>query len=210
MATASGTARELIPDTAGLRALREAAGGCRACELWRRGTQTVFGEGSARARMMLVGEQPGDREDLAGEPFVGPAGRLLDRALEDAGIERGDAYVTNAVKHFKWKAKGKRRIHDKPNEREIVACQPWLDAELEVVQPEIVVAMGATAARSLLGRDFRLTHHRGELVPWDREPLITATMHPSAVLRGPDERRKEAYEALVADLTVAVEAIDGP
>lgn len=209
MSTASGTARELVPGTGGLAALRRAAAGCTACPLWRCGTQTVFGEGAARAPVMLVGEQPGDREDIAGKPFVGPAGRLLDRALDDAGIDRGAAYVTNAVKHFKWKPKGKRRIHDKPNEREIVACSPWLEAEIEVVRPDIVVAMGATASRALLGKGFRLTHHRGELVEWEREPLVTATIHPSAILRGPKERRDEGYRAFVSDLALAARAIDG-
>ena len=209
MSTASGTARELIPDTTSLAALRRAAAGCTACPLWRCGTQTVFGEGRKRAALMLVGEQPGDQEDLAGRPFVGPAGRLLDRALEEAGIAREDAYVTNAVKHFKWKPKGKRRIHDKPNEREIVACSPWLEAELDAIAPEIVVALGATASRSLLGKGFRLTHHRGELVEWDRDPLITATIHPSAVLRGPRERREEGFRGLVSDLAMAARAIDG-
>lgn len=158
---------------------------------------------------MLVGEQPGDREDLAGRPFVGPAGQVLDRALAEAGIDRAAAYGTNAVKHFKWTPRGSRRIHQTLSERDIVACGPWLDAELEVVDPELVVALGATAAKALLGRDFRLTRHRGELVEWDRRPLVSATVHPSSILRVPPERREDAYRALVADLTVAAGALGG-
>jgi uracil-DNA glycosylase len=205
----TGTAADLVPDAADLDALRAAAAGCTACPLWEDATQTVFGEGSRSARVMLVGEQPGDREDLAGRPFVGPAGQVLDRALAEAGIDRGATYVTNAVKHFKWTPKGSRRIHQTPNERELVACGPWLDAELEVVDPELVVALGATAAKALLGRDFRLTRHRGELVEWDRAPLVTATVHPSSILRVPPRHREDAYAGLVADLTVAAGALNG-
>jgi DNA polymerase len=194
------------PQGATLEELTRAASGCTACDLHRRATQTVFGEGAALASLMLVGEQPGDREDLEGRPFVGPAGALLDRALADAGIDRDRAYVTNVVKHFKWKAKGRRRIHDTPDEREVRACRPWLSAEIEAVRPAVVVCLGATAAKALLGRDFRLTRHRGELFPSDAGPLLTATLHPSAVLRGPSERRRELYAGLVEDLRTAAEA----
>jgi uracil-DNA glycosylase len=153
------TAAPLVPSSRSVSALREAAAGCKACELWKRGTQTVFGEGSRTAEILLVGEQPGDKEDLAGKPFVGPAGQLLDSALEEAGIDRRRSYVTNVVKHFKWTGKGKRRIHQKPNAAEVAACRPWLDAELEAVEPKVLVALGATAAQALLGRQFRLTRH---------------------------------------------------
>ena len=184
---------------------RRRAEGCQACELWRNATQTVFGEGRPGAPLMLVGEQPGDREDLAGHPFVGPAGRVLDEALAEAGIEREDAYVTNAVKHFKWTARGKRRIHGKPNRQEVTACRPWLAAELAAVGPEVVVALGATAAQALLGPAFRLTQHRGEdLAGTGIAPHVLATAHPSSVLRVPDPAgRAEARAALVADLAVA-------
>lgn len=203
------TAAELIPRGADIGTLAEVAAGCRACDLWRRGTQTVFGEGLASARLMLVGEQPGDREDLEGRPFVGPAGRLLDRALERAGVDRSEVYVTNAVKHFKWRARGARRIHDTPNERELAACRPWLRAEIEAVRPRVVLALGASAARTLLGRDFRLTRHRGELHPSDAGHLLGATLHPSAILRGPPERREELLAGLVDDLRGASEAAAG-
>ena len=203
------TAEPLIPQGEGLDGVREAAAGCTACHLHELGTQTVFGEGAPHAPLMLVGEQPGDREDLEGRPFVGPAGRLLDRALEDAGIPRDDVYVTNAVKHFKWKAKGRRRIHDTPNEREMAACRPWLRAEIDVVSPQIVVCLGATAAKALLGRDFRLTRHRGEVFESEIGPLLTATLHPSAVLRGPRERRDELYGGLVDDLRSAAARLGG-
>ncbi len=195
---------DLIPDTPTLPNLRDAAAGCRACELWERGTQTVFGEGSAGAEVMLVGEQPGDREDIEGHPFVGPAGRLLDRALDEAGIDRRAVYVTNVVKHFNWEPRGKRRIHKKPNAEHIRACRPWLDAELAAVKPKVVVCLGATAAQAIIGRTFRLTQHRGEVVETDLEPLVTATVHPSSILRAPDDRaRREAMEAFVADLRAA-------
>ena len=190
-----------VPRGASLERLRRAAARCTACELYKRGTQTVFGEGAAHVPMMLVGEQPGDQEDLQGRPFVGPAGRLLDDALEQAGISRERTYVTNAVKHFKWVARGKRRIHEKPNGRERQACYPWLEAEIEIVAPKVVVCLGATAAQSLLGASFRLTQHRGELFPSRRGPKILATIHPSALLRMQDrEERDAAFRAFVADL----------
>jgi uracil-DNA glycosylase len=186
-----------------VKALREAASGCRACPLWRDATQTVFGGGAARAALMLVGEQPGDREDLAGRPFVGPAGRLLDRALEAAGIEPGRTYKTNVVKHFKWTARGKRRIHQRPSKGEIEACRPWLDAELERVRPDVVALLGATAAQALLGAQFRVTRRRGELLEVDFAPIAVATFHPSAVLRARDDaERREGFADLVDDLRV--------
>jgi DNA polymerase len=190
--------------------LREAAQGCRGCELYRRGTQTVFGMGSAPARVMLVGEQPGNDEDLAGLPFVGPAGKLLDKALAEAGIDRRSCYVTNVVKHFKWVAKGKRRIHDKPNAREIAACRPWLSAEIEVVKPRVIVCLGATAAQALLGRSFRVTKERGKLITRSpHEPLVMATVHPSSILRAPDEMtRHRELERFTADLARLHKALD--
>ena len=201
-------APDLIPEHPTLRSLREAAAGCRACELWERGTQTVFGEGSPRAGIMLVGEQPGDREDIEGHPFVGPAGRVLDRALDEAGIDRTDVYVTNAVKHFNWEPRGKRRIHKKPNAEHIRACRPWLEAELAAVKPDILVCLGATAAQAIVGRQFRLTHHRGEFVETALEPMVTATVHPSSILRAPDDNtREEAMAAFVADLRMVAEAV---
>src|SRR3954451_11002135 len=192
-------AAEFLPARITLPALRAAAKGCRGCELWRCGTQTVFGEGAARSRVMLVGEQPGDKEDLAGRPFVGPAGRLLDEALEAAGIDRADAYVTNAVKHFKWEARGKRRIHAKPTWSESMACRPWLEAELAVVKPRVVVCLGATAAQSLLGKQFRVTKQRGEWVDSDLAELVTATIHPSAILRQRDADARHAELARFVD-----------
>ncbi|MBD0329067.1 MAG: UdgX family uracil-DNA binding protein, partial [Thermoleophilia bacterium] len=182
-----------------MASLREAAAGCQACPLWRTGTQTVFGEGAREAEVMLVGEQPGDQEDRMGRPFVGPAGRLLDRALEEAGIDRSLAYVTNVVKHFKWTARGKRRIHAKPNWGEIAACRPWLEAELAVVRPHVLVCLGSTAAQALLGRQFRVTRERGTLVESPLAPHATATVHPSSILRAPDEARDAEYAALVDD-----------
>lgn len=179
--------------------LRQAAAGCQACDLWRTGTQTVFGEGAVGAELMLVGEQPGDKEDLAGRPFVGPAGRVLDQGLEEAGIDRSKVYVTNAVKHFKWKAQGKRRIHQRPDAAEIGACRPWLDAELEAVQPRIVVCLGATAAQSILGRSFRVTKQRGQFVEGLIGPVVTATVHPSSILRAPDEVTRQAEMAAFVD-----------
>jgi len=182
--------------------LRRRAAGCTACELYADATQTVFGSGQAGARIVLAGEQPGDKEDLAGEPFVGPAGRLLDRALECAGVDREDAYVTNVVKHFRFRQEGKRRIHRTPGVEHVRACLPWLESELATVRPRVLVTLGATAAKALLGSSFRLTQHRGELLEYAGLPLL-ATGHPSAVLRGPGDRRDEAYEELVADLALA-------
>jgi uracil-DNA glycosylase len=196
--TETSGADALIPDRPSLKSLREAAADCTACPLHKDATQTVFGEGLKRARLMMVGEQPGDREDREGKPFVGPAGRILDKALEEAGIERGDAYVTNVVKHFKWKPKGKRRIHQKPSKLEVEACKPWLEAELEVVKPRVLVALGATAAQSLLGRQFRVTKQRGELIDSPLAHYVTATIHPSAILRAED--RDAEYAGFVADL----------
>ncbi|MET7459341.1 UdgX family uracil-DNA binding protein [Nonomuraea sp. NPDC005501] len=195
----NGAAR-FLPDHLDLDSLREASAGCQGCDLYRNASRTVFGEGPARARFMLVGEQPGDQEDRKGAPFVGPAGRILDRGLEEAGIDRDDVYVTNAVKHFSFVQRGKRRIHQKPTAAEVEACQPWLTAELAVVEPDVVVVLGATAARSLLGAAFRVTRQRGEPVPLG-DALAVATIHPSAVLRAPD--RDAAYAGFLADLRVA-------
>jgi len=193
-----------------LPALREAAAGCRACDLWRDATQTVFGEGAAAAEVMMVGEQPGDREDLNGRPFVGPAGRVLDEALEAAGIDRRKVYVTNAVKHFKFTRRGKRRIHKKPNAEEIAACRPWLDAELAVVQPRVLVCLGATAAQALLGRQFRVTRQRGQFVESPLAPRVTATVHPSSILRAPDEEtRRQEMKAFIEDLAMVARALSG-
>jgi uracil-DNA glycosylase family protein len=210
----------LVPQTADLEGLRAAAAGCRACELWEPATQTVFGEGPVDARIVFVGEQPGDVEDRRGRPFVGPAGRLLDRALAEAGIDRDTAYVTNAVKHFRFRQNGKRRIHQTPGTEHMAACRPWLDAELVLISPEVVVCLGATAAKAMLGPAFRITRQRGTLMPYDpptgptgeedaavKSAWIMATAHPSAVLRTPDESRDEAYGALVADLRVAARAL---
>jgi uracil-DNA glycosylase len=206
-AAATGSAADFIPERLSLPALREAAAGCRGCHLWEVGTQTVFGEGAADAEAMFVGEQPGDQEDKAGKPFVGPAGRLFDEALEAAGIDRSTTYVTNAVKHFKWQARGKRRIHQKPNWAEMTACRPWLEAEIAVVKPRVLVLLGATAAQSLLGRDFRVTKHRGELLESDLADYVTATVHPSSILRGEPEERKSAFAAFVDDLRVVASAL---
>jgi uracil-DNA glycosylase family protein len=199
------TAAALIPPKPTLRKVAEAAKGCRACDLWRSGTQTVFGEGQAKAELMLVGEQPGDQEDLAGRPFVGPAGKLLDRVLEEAGIDRELAYVTNVVKHFKWQPRGKRRIHQKPNAAEIAACRPWLDAELALIKPEVLVCLGATAAQALLGRQFRVSRDRGVPVESDLAPIVMATVHPSSILRS--ENREEETALLVEDLRRVAEAL---
>jgi DNA polymerase len=197
----SGTAAPLIPERPTLLKLREAAEGCRACPLWKTGTQTVFGAGERTAKVMFVGEQPGNDEDLQGKPFVGPAGKLLDQALEEAGINRDEVYVTNMVKHFKWEPKGKRRIHKKPSAREIAACRPWLEAELEVVQPEVLVCLGATAAQGLLGRAFRVSEQRGEFVESELAPHVMATVHPSSILRAPDdETRRVERKRFVDDL----------
>jgi len=198
----------LIPESPTLERLREVAAGCKACPLWERGTQTVFGEGARTAEVMLVGEQPGDQEDKAGHPFVGPAGRVLDEALEQAGIDRSKAYVTNVVKHFKWEARGKRRIHSKPNWTEIAACKPWLEAELAVVEPRVLVCLGATAAQALLGKQFRVTKQRGELVESTLAPNVLATIHPSAILRQRDEEsRRGEMAAFVDDLRVVAKLL---
>jgi uracil-DNA glycosylase len=191
-----------LPDRPTIPKLQRAAAGCQACDLYRNATQTVFGEGPRSASVMLVGEQPGDREDIEGEPFVGPAGRILDQGLEEAGIGRRDAYVTNVVKHFRWTpGRGKRRLHQKPNAEQIAACRPWLEAELEVIKPNVVVCLGATAAKALLGSGFRVTKQRGEFVEPDFAPLATATVHPSSILRIDDEaERRQARRDFVNDL----------
>jgi uracil-DNA glycosylase len=199
-AAATISAADFLPERLSLGGLREAAGGCRGCHLWEVGTQTVFGEGARDAEVMFVGEQPGDQEDRAGRPFVGPAGRLLDDALVAAAIDRDKTYVTNAVKHFKWQARGKRRIHQKPNWAEMTACRPWLEAELAVVKPRVLVLLGATAAQTLLGRQFRVTHFRGRLVESNLAEAVTATVHPSAILRGEPEQREQELAAFVDDL----------
>lgn len=184
--------------------LREAAAGCQACDLWKNATQTVFGEGSQRARMMLVGEQPGDREDIEGKPFVGPAGRLLDRALHEAGIDRRSVYVTNAVKHFRWTRRGKRRLHEKPNAHQIRACRPWLESEIAIVKPHILVLLGATAAQSVMGPGFRVSRQRGEVMESPLGTPVLATVHPSSILRATDDASRDvALASFVADLRVA-------
>jgi len=191
----------LIPDRPTLKTVAEVPAGCKACDLYKRGTQTVFGEGTAGARLMLVGEQPGDAEDLAGHPFVGPAGKLLDRALEQAGIDRQSVYVTNVVKHFKWEPRGKRRIHAKPNAAEIGACRPWLETEIALARPHALVCLGATAAQALLGKSFKVSKQRGEFVDSALAPVVMATVHPSSILRAPDdESRRAEMERFVADL----------
>ncbi len=198
---AQQTAAPLVPARLSLPSLRAAAAGCTACDLHERGTQTVFGEGLQSARAIFVGEQPGDQEDRAGRPFVGPAGKLLDRALEEAGIDRKLVYVTNVVKHFKWVPRGKRRLHEKPNAREIGACRPWLEAELRLIRPEVLVCLGATAAQALLGRSFRVTKMRGQILAAGFAERVMATVHPSSILRAPDdETRLREMEAFVRDL----------
>jgi uracil-DNA glycosylase len=217
--TSERGAEEFVPQTTSLRTLARAARGCQGCELYRNATQTVFGEGPQQASIVLVGEQPGDVEDVEGEPFVGPAGRLLDKAMAEAGVTRDDVYVTNAVKHFRWRAAtaGKRRIHDSPAARHIIACQPWLEAELGVVRPRVAVAMGAVASAALLGSGFRLSKHRGEFQSWPpvKGPFaasqlqiagVLATIHPSAVLRADAAARTEMYDGLVTDLAAAARA----
>ena len=195
------------PDTSSLTEVRHASRECTACHLYKRATQTVFGEGPKSAPIMLVGEQPGDYEDVAGKPFVGPAGKIMDRALEEAGIDRSKVYVTNAVKHFKWEPRGKRRIHQKPNSREIAACRPWLEAELRLVKPKLLVCLGATAAQAVFGPSFRVTRERGKVLSSKLAPRVLATVHPSSLLRQPDEESREReYKRFVADLHAAVEA----
>ena len=201
-------AAEFIPDRPSLSSVRLAAKDCRACDLWKRGTQTVFGEGGRRAELMLVGEQPGDAEDLTGHPFVGPAGKFLDRVLAEVGIDRTAVYVTNVVKHFKWEPRGKRRIHKKPNASEIAACRPWLDTEIGLVQPRAIVCLGATAAQTLLGRQFKLTANRGAFVPSSLAPLVLATVHPSSILRAPDaDTRRRETERFANDLRLVARAL---
>src|SRR5437879_12744406 len=195
------------PDTSSLTEVLAASRECTACHLYKRATQTVFGEGPRHAPIMLVGEQPGDYEDVAGKPFVGPAGKIMDRALEEAGIDRKQVYVTNAVKHFKWEPRGKRRIHQKPNSREIAACRPWLEAELRIVRPRLVVAMGATAAQAIFGPGFRVTRERGKVLSSKLAPTVLATVHPSSLLRQPDEEsRDREYKHFVSDLRAALPA----
>jgi len=192
---------QLLPDDRSLDALKEAAAGCRACDLWQKGTQTVFGEGPPQARVVMVGEQPGDQEDRVGKPFVGPAGQILDQALEAAGIDRSLVYVTNVVKHFKWEPRGKRRIHQRPDREEVAACLPWFEAEIAAVQPRVIVCLGATAAQALLGSDFRVTRQRGQLLASTLGPPIMATVHPSSILRAADEpSRRLAMDQFIADL----------
>ncbi len=211
-ATKIETAAPLVPDRPTLPRLRDAAAACQACDLHKTGTQTVFGEGLKKAEVMMVGEQPGDKEDIEGRPFVGPAGRLLDRALDEAGIDRSAVYITNVVKHFKWEGRGKRRIHKKPNMAEITACRPWLEAELDVVRPTALVCMGATAAQALLGRGFKVSQQRGELVKSSLASLVTATVHPSSILRQrDDDSRHRALQEFVHDLTnLAIELKGSP
>src|ERR1700732_2333445 len=198
----------LFPLHASLDELREASKTCKACDLWKLATQTVFGEGEQDAKIMFVGEQPGNQEDLEGKPFVGPAGKLLDTALVEAGIDRRKVYVTNAVKHFKWELRGKRRIHKKPNAAEIAACRPWLDSEIAAIRPKIIVCLGATAAQALLGKDFRVTQHRGEFIESNLAPYVAATVHPSSILRAPDDNaRHEEMARFIADLKKIARAL---
>ena len=210
VASEPSTAAPLLPPKPTIEKLQRVARNCRACPLWKTGTQTVFGEGSRTAQVVFVGEQPGNDEDLAGKPFVGPAGKLLNHALEEAGIDRDEVYVTNAVKHFKWEPKGKRRIHKKPNAREIAACHPWLQAELEVLKPKLLVCLGATAAQALLGKEFRVSQQRGELIESNLAPNVMATVHPSSILRAPnDETRRAEMKRFVIDLKKAAKVIHG-
>ncbi|HEX6533231.1 MAG TPA: UdgX family uracil-DNA binding protein [Gemmatimonadaceae bacterium] len=206
----TGSAADFMPARRTLPALRAAAAGCHGCDLWLVGTQTVFGEGPSRAAMMLVGEQPGDQEDREGHPFVGPSGRVLDAALEEAGIDRDSVYVTNAVKHFKWERgeRGKRRIHKKPNDMEIRACRPWLDAEIASVRPRVIVCLGATAAQALLGKQFRVTRERGRAIPTDYADAVIATVHPSAVLRAPPATRERAEREFRRDIRAAAALLE--
>ena len=200
-APTNDAAQKKIPSTPTLLGLAKLAKNCKACDLWRRGTQTVFGEGQPGATIMFVGEVPGDQEDRAGKPFVGPAGQLLDKAFIEAGIDRSKIYVTNAVKHFNWEPRGKRRIHKKPNAAEIAACRPWLDAEIAMLRPQVIVCLGATASQALLGKQFRVTRHRGEFIESPLAPYVTATVHPSSILRAPDEAaRREEMQRFISDL----------
>jgi len=202
------SAAEPSSNHATLSSVRRAAIDCRACDLWKHATQTVFGQGPRHAALMLIGEVPGDREDLEGQPFVGPAGQLLDRALASAGLDRSEVYVTNVVKHFKWEPRGKRRIHKRPNAAEIAACRPWLDTEIRLVKPRVIVCLGATAAQALLGRAFRVTARRGQLVESPLAPVVLATVHPSALLRAPDEAtRRRDTERFIDDLRVAAKEL---
>ena len=203
------TAESFVPSQATLAELREAAQGCRGCDLYKNATQAVLGEGPEQARMVLIGEQPGDKEDMEGHPFVGPAGRLLDRALADAGVDRSEVYITNAVKHFKFDSRGRRRIHKKPGLTEVQACRPWLEAELALLRPQVIVCLGATAAMSVMGRDFRLTQHRGEFFEHPWASLVLATVHPSALLRVlDDDQRHLEYRQFVDDLKLARARLD--
>lgn len=203
-----GDATPFLPERLSLKALRESAAGCRGCHLWRPATQTVFGDGKKSSRLMLVGEQPGDREDLAGRPFVGPASRELDRGLEAAGIERAETYLTNVVKHFSFQERGRRRIHQTPKRFEVEACKPWLEAELAVVKPDALVLLGAIAAKALLGSSFKVTQHRGELLDSDLAPIVSATVHPSSILRQPDEAsRVRERKAFARDMRVVADAL---
>jgi uracil-DNA glycosylase len=199
-----------VPARPTLANIREAVQTCHACDLWKPATQAVIGEGPRRARLMLVGEQPGDREDIDGHPFVGPAGHVLDRALERAGVERSDAFLTNVVKHFRYTRRGKRRIHQRPNAAEIAACRPWFDAELAIVRPRALVCMGAVAAQELIGPDVRVTRDRGRPIASDLAPLVTVTVHPSSILRAPGERRDADMELFVEDLRMVANALAGP
>jgi uracil-DNA glycosylase family protein len=208
MAKRSDEPPTAIPLQGSLAELQKASKHCTACDLWKIGTQTVFGAGTSSAEIMFVGEQPGDQEDIEGKPFVGPAGKLLNTALEKAGIDRTKVYVTNAVKHFKWEPRGKRRIHKKPNAAEITACRPWLEAEIAALKPKLIVCLGATAAQSLLGRDFRVTQHRGEFLKSPLAPFVMATVHPSSILRAPDDdTRHEEMRRFIADLKKAAHAL---
>lgn len=204
------SAQAQIPVTSSLEGLAKLARSCKACALWKRATQTVFGDGTPNAKVVFVGEVPGDREDREGRPFVGPAGHLLDKALAEAGIDRSEVYVTNAVKHFNWEERGKRRIHKKPRASEIAACRPWLEAEISRLRPKVIVCLGATAAQALLGKDFRVTKHRGEFVESALAPHVTATIHPSAILRAPDEAsRHDEMKRFVEDLQAIKKVISG-
>jgi uracil-DNA glycosylase family protein len=206
----STSAADFVPPDPTLPKLREAAAGCRGCGLYRNATQTVFGEGRRESEVMMVGEVPGDREDIVGKPFVGPAGKLLDQALDEVGIDRNEVYVTNVVKHFKFERRGKRRIHKRPSAEEILACRPWLETELAVVKPRVLVCLGATAAQALLGRAFRVTRQRGEFVPSELAPLVTATVHPSSILRAPDDETRELEMKLfIKDLRGVASKLNG-